>query len=83
MLNATNHDRLFSGKPVIIESTAPSRYCFEDGGLFRFTTPSQIITAFETIEADYDNNCRRAREIAEQHFDAEVVAGAVLERALP
>jgi len=73
---------LASGRPAVVEATAPSRFAFDDGGLLRFRNPDEAAQALAEIESDYGRHCRRAREIAEKRFDATVVAGAVVERGL-
>jgi hypothetical protein len=50
--------------------------------MFRFRTSQEAASAFETINSDYERQCRLARELAEEHFDAEAVVRAMLERAL-
>ena len=71
---------LASGKPAVVEYTAPSRYSAE-GGLFRFKTPEQALSSFNAIESDYERHCHLAREIAEEYFDAKKVAQHVVEQA--
>jgi hypothetical protein len=71
---------LASGKPAVVEYTAPSRYSAE-GGLFRFKTPEQALSSFDAIESDYERHCHLAREIAEEYFDAKKIAQHVLEPA--
>ena len=44
--------------------------------------PDGAARALERVEADYEHHARRARELAEAHFDAERVVARVLERAL-
>jgi hypothetical protein len=71
---------LATGKPAVVEYTAPSRYAAE-GGLFRFQTQEQAVSAFDAIESDYERHCRLARNLAEEYFDATKVAQHVLEQA--
>jgi hypothetical protein len=73
---------LASGKPVVAEYTGPSSYLPDDQGLFRFKTAADAVRAFDTINADYERQCRLARRLAEEHFDAEAVTGRILEHAL-
>ena len=73
---------LASGKPVIIEHTGPSRLLPDAAGMFRFRTPDEAVRCLETVAADYDHQCRLARKLAEEHFDARKVATRLLERAL-
>jgi len=73
---------LASGKPAVVEHTGSSRYLPDADGLFRFRSFDDAIRAMRTIGADYEEQCRKARNLAEEIFDATKVAAAVLERAL-
>jgi hypothetical protein len=72
---------LASGKPVVVEYTAPSRY-MPEAGLVRFTTPAEATSSIEAVEQDYGHHSRLARAVAEEHFDATKIARRVLEHAL-
>jgi len=73
---------LASGKPVVVQHTGPSSFLPDGEGIFRFRTPADAARAFETINVDYERQCRLARRLAEEHFDAETIVGSILERAL-
>jgi hypothetical protein len=73
---------LASGKPVVAQDTGPSSYLPDGEGLFRFKTIADAVGAFETINGDYERQCRLARQLAEEHFDATAVTRRVMERAL-
>ena len=73
---------LASGKPVVVQHTGPSSYLPDGEGMFRFRTLAEAAHALESINADYEHQCRLARRLAEEHFDAEVVVRGMLERAL-
>lgn len=73
---------LASGKPAIVQHTGPSRFLPDDAGLFRFRDMAEAKRCLERVAADYENQCRLARALAEKHFDARNVVGSVLERAL-
>jgi hypothetical protein len=73
---------LASGKPAVVQYTGPSRILPDAAGLFRFRTPEEAARGLETVAADYERQCRLARALAEEYFDAAVVAGRVLERAI-
>jgi hypothetical protein len=47
-------------------------------GLFGFTTMEQAVAGIDRINSDYEGQCRRAREIAKEFFDAKKVAGKML-----
>jgi len=73
---------LASGKPAVIQHTGPSRFLPDAAGLFRFRDLEEAARCLEVVAADYDHQCRLARALAEEHFDAGKVARRVLERAL-
>src|SRR5262249_51728790 len=73
---------LSSGKPAIIQHTGPSRFLPDAAGLFRFRNLEEAVCSLDTVAADYERQCRLARQLAEDYFDARKVAGRVLERAL-
>jgi hypothetical protein len=73
---------LASGRPAIVQDTGPSRLLAGRGGVRRFSTLEDAVRGFEAIERDRAAQCRQARALAEDCFDARRVAAAVLERAL-
>ena len=73
---------LASGKPAVIEHTGPSRFLPDAAGLFRFRTFDEAVHSLEAVAAEYEHQCRLARALAEEYFDAPKVVGRVLERAL-
>jgi hypothetical protein len=72
---------LASGKPAVMQDTGPSRILPDAAGLFRFRDLQQAARHLEAAAADYDNQCRLARQLA-AFFDAKKVLKSVLERAL-
>jgi len=73
---------LASGKPAVVQHTGPSRFLPETAGLFRFHDLAEATRSLNTVMADYERQCRLARALAAEYFDAPKVAGKVLERAL-
>lgn len=69
---------LASGKPVISQDTGFSNVLPTGDGLFAFTTADQALAAIDRINSDYRKQCRAARVIAEEYFDARKVAGRML-----
>jgi hypothetical protein len=67
---------------VVVQHTGPSRFLPDSEGLFRFRNLEDAARALRAVESDYERHCLLARELAEEHFDAQKVVGAVLERAL-
>ena len=73
---------LASGKPAVVQHTGPSAILPDGEGLFRFSTLEEAAQHLDTIQADYDRQCRHARALAEEHFDASRVVPQLLSRAL-
>jgi hypothetical protein len=74
---------LASGKPAVVQYTGASHFLPDDSGLFRFRDLGEAVSCLETVAADYERQCRLARALAEEYFDAQRVVGSVMERALP
>jgi len=73
---------LASGKPAVVRHTGPSRILPTRAGLFRFQTLQEAAAMLDEVAGGYERQCRLARELAVEHFDARRVAGRLLERAL-
>ncbi|MBI3934183.1 MAG: hypothetical protein HY316_05795, partial [Acidobacteria bacterium] len=73
---------LASGKPAVVQHTGPSRFLPDAAGLFRFHDVEEAVRCLKTAAADYERQCRLARALAEEYFDARKVVGRVLERSL-
>jgi hypothetical protein len=69
-------------QPVVVQHTGPSSFLPDGEGMFRFKTPADAARAFDSINADYEHQCRLARRLAEEYFDAETIVSTILERAL-
>jgi hypothetical protein len=73
---------LASGKPAVVQHTGASRFLPDSAGLFRFRDLKQAAQFVEKAVIDYKNQCKLARALAEEYFDARNVVGVLLERAL-
>jgi hypothetical protein len=73
---------LASGKPVVVQHTGPSRFLPDRGGVFRFQDFEEAAQCLEAVATDYDRQCRLARNLSEEHFNAKTVISRVLEKAL-
>jgi hypothetical protein len=73
---------LASAKPVVVQHTGTSGILPDSGGMHRFKTIEEAVLALERIAADYGRECRLARALAEERFDAKRAARRVLELAL-
>lgn len=72
---------LAASRPVITQETGFKKVMPTGKGLFGFSNMDDVLAAVDTIESDYEGNCRAAREIAEEYFAAERVVGSLMERA--
>ena len=77
----TKNTEIAAGRPVITQETGFSKFLPSGKGLFGFKNMEDILRAVDTIETDYEGNCRAAREIAAEYFDAEKVVGSLMQRA--
>jgi hypothetical protein len=66
---------------VITQETGFSKFMPTGKGLFGFQAMDDILAAVETIERNYTENCRAAREIAAEYFAAEKVLSKLLRDA--
>jgi hypothetical protein len=73
---------LASGKPAIVQHTGPSAILPDAAGLFRFTTLEQAAQHLDSVRMNYGRQCRLARALAEEHFDARLVVPRLVSRAL-
>jgi hypothetical protein len=61
---------LATGKPVIAQSTGFENVLPTGEGLFAFRHMDEVLSAIDTIEADYARACRAARGVAEEYLEA-------------
>jgi hypothetical protein len=66
---------LAMGKPAIVQDTGFSEILPCGDGLFAFQTADDVAKSVEKINADYENQCRAARKIAEKFFDSDKILG--------
>jgi hypothetical protein len=71
---------LASGKPALVQATGLERRLPTGQGLLTFRTLEEAIAGVESINDDYLSHCRTARQIAEEHFDSDLVLGSLLQR---
>jgi len=69
---------LASGRPVITQDTAFADVLPTGAGLFSFRTLDEAVAAVAATRAEPERHGRAARRIAEEHFAAETVLGALL-----
>ena len=73
---------LAAGKPAVVQHTGTTRFLPDAAGVFRFRDLPEAAKCLERVMADYENQCRLARALAEENFDARRVATQLLETAL-
>ena len=64
---------LASGRPVVLQDTGFSRHLPVGEGLFAVNDMEEAAAAIAEIEADYDRHSVKAREIACEHLEADVI----------
>jgi hypothetical protein len=72
---------LASGRPVLHQDTGYTDWLSTDEGVLPFSDLDSLLEAMERLDRDYPRHARAARRIAEQHFEASVVIGEMLEAA--
>lgn len=72
---------LAAGRPVVTQGTGFEKYLPTGCGLFDFDEPAQAVEAIKAINADYAQNCRAARAIAVEYFEATKVLDEIAEAA--
>jgi hypothetical protein len=73
---------LASGRPCVVENTGPSSFLPSDFGLHRFSNFDGAVKALERVMENYDAECRAARLLAEEFFDARKVCNSLLSRSI-
>ena len=74
---------LASGKPTLVQSTGFESQPPVGKGLLTFATIEEAVEGISAINDDYLTHCRAARQIAEEHFNSDLVLGSILERVGP
>lgn len=69
---------LAAGKPVVTQETGFSKYVPTGKGLFSFSSMTEAIAAFDSVNSDYLTHSQAAREIAHEYFAAEKLLGKLL-----
>ncbi len=69
---------LAAGKPVITQETGFSNVLPTGQGLFAFSTMEEILEGVERINADYEQHCQAAYELARDYFSYDVVLPRML-----
>src|SRR5262249_20422520 len=72
---------LAAGRPALVQDTGWTAHLPCGTGLLAFSTLDDAVAGVERINGDYDRHARRAREIAQAHFDARVVLPRLLDVA--
>jgi len=71
---------LAAGRPVVTADTGLGDVLPCGRGLLAYRTPDEAVAALEAVRDDLPAHARAARALAEEHFDALRVLGAMLER---
>ena len=71
---------LAAGKPVITQETQWSKYIPSGSGLFAFADIETAIEAINSVKSDIKQQSIKAREVAHQYFDSNIVLKKMLEQ---
>jgi hypothetical protein len=69
---------LAAGKPVVVQDTGFTDRITVGQGLLTFSTLDEAVSSVEQVLADYERHAQAGRELAERHFDSDVVLGRLL-----
>jgi hypothetical protein len=69
---------LAAGKPVITQETGFSNIVPTGRGVFGFSTLEEIVAAVDRINANYEEHCRAASDLAREFFNYDVVLPRLL-----
>lgn len=72
---------LASGRPVVLQDTAFSRWLRARSGVFAFSNAEDALAQLESLNRSYDEHCRSARAIAEEYFGSAQVLTRLLDAA--
>ena len=70
-----------TGRPAVVQDTGFDVALPVGEGLLAFRTSEEAADALQRVARDYERHSRAAQAIAREHFRAETVLGALLERA--
>ncbi len=70
---------LASGRPVIVHETGFSEWLSGSDGVLAFATADEALAQVEQLGRDYNAQCRAARRVAVEYFDARQVLTKLLD----
>lgn len=70
---------LAAGRPALVQDTGFSRHLPVGEGLLAFSTLEEAVAGAQSIDRDYAEHRRAARELAERHFDSDLVLDRLLD----
>jgi hypothetical protein len=73
---------LAAGIPAVIQDTGYSKRLPTGRGLLSFSSEDEAVECIESVNSDYSEHCRAAREIAENFFSYRVVIPEILQTAI-
>jgi hypothetical protein len=73
---------LASGRPAIVQDTGFSDWLPCGAGVLPFSTPDEVLAAIESVNTNYEQHCRAARDLVHVHFDAATVLTKLIDDAM-
>ncbi len=72
---------LASGRPVIVQDTGFSKWIETGKGIVAFQNSEEALEGIKSVNKDYKENCRIARMLAEEYFNASEILTGLIEKA--
>lgn len=73
---------LASGRPVVVQDTGFSHVLPCGSGLHAFSSLDEALDGIESVNAQYQSECSRAREIADEYFNSDRVLSKLIDAAM-
>jgi hypothetical protein len=72
---------LASGRPAVVQDTGFSRHLPCGHGLWAYKDLQSAVDSLDSVQSNYHDQCRAARDLAAEYFDSRKVLSSLLERA--
>ncbi|MDH3770034.1 MAG: hypothetical protein OET79_03470 [Nitrospirota bacterium] len=73
---------LASGRPVLTQDTGFSNWLPTGAGILAFNNCEEALDGIQEVSSRYEVHCKKAREVAQEYFDARKVLPKLIESAI-
>lgn len=73
---------LASGRPVLTQDTGFTEIIETGSGLLSFGSPIEALFGIDEINSNYRKHCKKAKEIAREHFNAKSILKSLIEYSM-